>query len=696
MKPVKSRGVPPRKSALRGDRVKLRNPYLLSALALVVLTLLAYSNSLQGGFVLDNRGLVLNNPRLREASAENIRLIVAHTYWWPNGESGLYRPFTTLSYLFNYVILGNRDRPGGYHWVNLLLHAGNVLLVYTLAVRFMRRFWPAFFVAAIWAVHPVLTESVANIVGRADLLASAALLGGFLMFLRSVETEGWRRLAWLAGLAAVTTIGVFSKESAVIIPGAIVLYELTFRRDRQWGRAQAMGLVATLAPIALMLYQRSRVLEASLPMEIPFADNPIKGADFLIGRLTALKVVARYVSLIAWPANLSADYSWSQVPLAQGGLQDWIACSAILAVIPATVFLYRWNRAGFFFFCLGLAWLVPVSNLLFPTGTIMAERFLYLPALGFIACSVPAIYAIAERAGAAKYAPVVLCLATAALAARTWARNADWKDDMSMATASVRTSPRSFKTHDLLANVLFAADPSHTNIDRVIEESEKSLAILDALPDNRNQPDPYLFAGTCYMYKGAYRKAIAALLKFLAVEKAVFAEFKGKVDPGRVDGANARDLRQAGAYLLLSTAYLRTGDTSQAADAAGHARALNPLSAQVYLQIAEIASSTGRMDEAAVSLVEGAFVTSDRSVRQALVELYEKAMDPRSCVLVAGPNGRAINPGCGIVHAHVCAASTYTVKTLAAGEQRELARTRKRMFIEQFGCPKGPLDEVLP
>jgi hypothetical protein len=147
---------------------------------------------------------------------------------------------------------------------------------------------------------------------------------------------------------------------------------------------------------------------------------------------------------------------------------------------------------------------------------------------------------------------------------------------------------------------------------------------------------------------------------------------------------------------LLSTAYLRTGDINQAATTAGYARALNPLSAQVYLQIAEIASSAGRMDEAAVSLVEGAFVTSDRSVRQALVELYEKAMDPRSCVLVAGPTGPAINPGCGIVHAHVCAASTYTVKTLAAGEQRELARTRKRMFIEQFGCPKGPLDEVLP
>src|SRR5271165_7058754 len=93
--PKKSRPVPPPKS-------RPRSPYLLSALALVVLTLLAYSNSFEGGFVLDNRGLLRDDPRVHEVSRENIQLILDHTYWWPNGESGLYRPFTTFSYLFNY------------------------------------------------------------------------------------------------------------------------------------------------------------------------------------------------------------------------------------------------------------------------------------------------------------------------------------------------------------------------------------------------------------------------------------------------------------------------------------------------------------------------------------------------------------------------------------------------------------------
>src|SRR5262245_39609439 len=115
-----------------------RKPVLLSAAALGVMTILAFSNSFSAGFTLDNKGLLLEDPRIRQATAENLGLILHHTYWWPRGEAGLYRPFTTLSYLFNYAILGNADQPVGYHWINFLLHFGNVLLVYALARRPLR------------------------------------------------------------------------------------------------------------------------------------------------------------------------------------------------------------------------------------------------------------------------------------------------------------------------------------------------------------------------------------------------------------------------------------------------------------------------------------------------------------------------------------------------------------------------------
>ncbi len=174
---------------------------LLAGIAVLSLTLLAFSNSFHAGFVLDNKGLILNDPRLREATAANLKLILQHTYWWPTGEGGVYRPLTTLTYLINYAILGNRDQPFGYHLVNFLLHSCNTLLVFAIATRFIRRFWPCVAIAALWAVHPVQTEAVTNIVGRADLLAAAGLFGGFLAYLRATETAGGRRWAWLAAIA---------------------------------------------------------------------------------------------------------------------------------------------------------------------------------------------------------------------------------------------------------------------------------------------------------------------------------------------------------------------------------------------------------------------------------------------------------------------------------------------------------------
>jgi protein O-mannosyl-transferase len=688
LKSTNRRGAPAKLSVRRGNIFALAPP------ALILLTLLAYSNSFQAGIVLDNRGLLLHDPRLHEATGANIALIFQHTYWWPNGESGLYRPITTLSYLFNFAILGNGEAPAGYHWINFLLHATNVLLAYALSVRFFRRSWPAFFIAALWAVHPVLTESVTNIAGRADLLAATAVLGGLLAYLEGVEAVGWRQSAWFTGLAAITTVGTFSKESAVVIPAILVLYEITFRHERTWARPKVMGLIATLIPVSLMLYVRHGVLANTLPMEIPFTDNPIAWADFLTGRLTALNVIARYFLLLAWPAHLSADYSWSQIPLTQ----NWITAIAVLALIPLIVILYRWSRAAFFLFAVGLAWLAPASNLLLPLGTIMAERFLYLTALGFIACAVLAIDALSEKTNTARLAPILLCILTAALAGRTWVRNGDWMNDFTIASANIHTSPQSFKSHDLLANVLFASDPTHTNIDSVLEQSEQSLVILDPLPDDRKPAGPYRFAANCYMLRRAYTKAIPVLLKLISIEKNSVPAFRTNLAARHIPVGNQTELdalerasrqRQSDAYLLLSTAYAESGDATHAADAASHAGQLNPLDPQLYRQMADIASSEGRLDDAAIALVEGAFITSDKSFRQALLELYRTALDPKSCALISTPSGPVINPACPIVHKHVCAASDAVVRTLIAAQQQDLAQTRKKMFIDQFGCPKN-------
>ncbi len=260
---------------------KALHRHWLTALVLCVVTFLAFLNSFEAGFPMDNQRLLAAYPRLQEATLSNIGLVLSHTYWWPTGEAGLYRPFTTLTYLFNRAVLG--DTASGYHWINLLLHTGNVLLLWMLALRLGRKLVPAACIAGLWAVHPLVTESVTNIVGRADLLAAMSTLGGLLLYLKSTQAEGARKAWWLAALGLATLIGVFSKESAVVIVGVIPLYESIFKWERTPGsRGLLWGLLVTLVPTAMMLAARWRVLSRSLPAEFPFVDNPIVGAWTLV------------------------------------------------------------------------------------------------------------------------------------------------------------------------------------------------------------------------------------------------------------------------------------------------------------------------------------------------------------------------------------------------------------------------------
>lgn len=678
----------------------------LAMVALCAVTLLAYANSFRSGFVLDNRGLLLQDPRIREATAENLGLILHHTYWWPYGESGLYRPFTTLTYLFNYSLLGNAGHPAGYHWINFLLHAGNVLLVYALARRLLRDWWPSVWIAALWAVHPVLTESVTNMIGRADLLAGMTLLGGFLMYLKSTESRGVMRWAWLAGLAATTTVGVFSKESAATVLGVIVCYEATWWRERRQGAALAAGCVAVFVALEAMWYARAAVFGQLPPTRFPYWDNPLVDAGFWDARLTALKVMAKYLGLLFWPAHLSGDYSYAQIPLAAGAGADWLAWLVVAAAAAAVVFVYRRSRPLFFLCVMACVTFLPMSNLLFPIGTIMAERFLYLPAIAAAAVVVCGCYSLAGRAGKAGLAPVVLSLILAACMARTWARNADWHDDLSLMKATLAASPASFKSHKLAAG-LYDSDPSHFSIGQVLAEAEKSLAILDPVADWHNNPDSYRRVGGYYLTKGdqlavrgadgrsipsaeslqAYQRSLALLLRARSIVK-VSLEWeaahgrRGEIVPRQDDADNAKvaDLERT-----ISAVELRLGDVPRALERATTAQRLDPAAAESYRHLSAAYLAAGRADDAAVALVEGTLVTSDLGLRQELVELYRGGLDTQGCATTPGPYGPAMNPSCGIVHRHMCMAATRALQLYGQMGRGDLMEKTK-LAVASLGC----------
>ena len=401
----------------------------------------------------DNAVLISRDPRIRHATAQNIGLIFTGEYWYKSGNLGLYRPLTTFSYLVNYAVFGDGVSPAGYHWVNLALHVVNVALVYALGIAILGDPLMALALAAIWGLHPLLTESVTNIVGRADLLAGFGVLAGLLCYLKGAAAVGRRKLAWLAALASAQAVGLFSKESAAMLPAIMLLYDLAWSGRAGW-RKRAPAYAVLALPFAAFLSLRAGLHTRVL---VDFGDNPLAGAGFWTARITAVKVIGNLLWLFVWPARLSADYSYDAVPLFGWRLdgEDAKAAIALAVWLCAAALAVRWRRTWksmFFFLAFFFVALLPVSNLIIPIGTIMAERFVYLPSVGLAGCVVVAIGMISvRRTPAAWIAAVVVCLA---LVARTHARNLDWHDDLSLWSSAAEVAPGSAKVHNNLGYAL--------------------------------------------------------------------------------------------------------------------------------------------------------------------------------------------------------------------------------------------------
>jgi len=686
---------------------RVRNRHWITALVLCTVTFLAFLSSFEAGFPMDNQPLLMMDPRLRETTLHNIGLILSHSYWWPAGEAGLYRPFTTLTYLFNHAVLGNTA--AGYHWINLLLHTGNVLLLWALALRLGRALVPAACVAGLWAVHPLVTESVTNIVGRADLLAGMSTIGGLLLYLKGTEANGWRKAAWFVSLGLATLIGVFSKESAVVIVGVIAIYELIWFRERKQWRGLMYGMIATTVPVALMLAARWRVLSRSLPPEFPFVDNPIVAADFMTAKLTALKVAAHYLWLVMWPAGLSSDYSYPQIPLASGTAGDWAAWLTVAAAVALIAMCARWSRTGLFFALTAAGAFLPASNLLFPIGTIMAERLFYVPLMGVLACLATAAFRIGERFKVERGVPVALAVVAVALGARTYARNLDWKDERTLVEASLKAAPNSFKLHNILAMDLFSQNPNPQTIDRIIGEADRSAGLIDSVPDAMSNKDPWRMAGFAWLAKGdlqrtpadlnrgvpappepmrAYQAARKRLLRAVAIDQAVHGAFRKKLEARRARGYSVPPYEEGNAavYQFLSMAEMRTGDVPHAVEAARRALRLHPAGAEGFRQIYYLLASGGQLEEAAVALFEGEFETAETSLMPDLVNLYQSGLDKDGCAVMKGPSGQAVNPGCPIVHKDMCTAATAVLLEAELAERPDLVANQEQA-MRDVGCP---------
>jgi tetratricopeptide (TPR) repeat protein len=665
-------------------------------IGLCALALIAYGNSFGLGLTTDARAIVASDVRIRSASAANLSQILNHDYWWPMSADRLYRPVTLISFLWNYAVMGNGDNGAGYHVANFLLHAINVLLVYELALLlFRRRREPAFFAAALWAVHPIHTECVTNVAGRADLLAAMAVLAGLLLYTRMNAWTGGRRWLAAAGLFAIATLGEFSKENAAVLVGVLLLWDLSFGigqwREGLWRRIPAFS--AATAALLLLWWMRLRIFSPLPWPESPYVANPLMGAGFWTARLTALKVIGLDLWLLACPIQLSSDRSFHQIPLS--GPRDIAAWAALLLVSGVlTVAVARHRRDPLIFWTAGFAGLtlLPTSNLLFPIGTIMAERFLYLPCIAFVV----ALVALVARHCPPVAARIALALLIAFWTGRTLMRNPSWDSNLTLAQADVETAPASFGLHERLAAALFEQDPQG-NLDRAIHQGETAWRILRVLPRQRQFQQTPANLGAYYRFKGDalggaatpqgrqwYEKALGILQQAREVARAAEKSY----DEAQLAHHKPLGRRTAfrDVYFNLGAVYALLGRYPEALDAYRYGRLLDPGSVDPYDEMSAVYRAEGDWGGAAIMLHEKSLLEGDRpATMEALRNLYDR-MGQASCAFPPLHGGAEPDFNCARVSSDVCqaAADLSRMWTEARNPERAAALRRRTGLL---ACP---------
>lgn len=412
--------------------------------ALVVLAAIAvYANSLMNGFALDDVWIIQNNPRvIGPGSAAEIWL----TPYWPTlGEQlGLYRPLAIAGYAVQWA-LGD-GAPWIFHAVNVALHALVSLLVFVFLRRCAEPF-TALFGALLFAVHPLHTEAVANVVGQAELISAAAVLAGVCIHLRSLG--GRTGAGAIAAIAACYTFGLLAKEHTIVLPGLIVAADYAAGRGPRVRAAIApyvrktAPLIGALAMVAAAyLALRYQVL-GSIGGTDAGPQLPFLKEDARI--YTAFRAWPEFVRLLILPLDLSSDYSPAVIlPATELTGQTLFGALILIAVAAAALLTPRHPRFG-----APAAWLfiavLPISNLLFPIGVVVAERTLYLAS---VAAALAAAFLLEVVPDPRRMRTGVLTAGVGLLLLFSWrtvTRNPSWDSTATVTQTLIDERPESYR-----------------------------------------------------------------------------------------------------------------------------------------------------------------------------------------------------------------------------------------------------------
>ncbi|KAK3745099.1 hypothetical protein QZH41_015084, partial [Actinostola sp. cb2023] len=450
---------------------------------IATVSLLCYWNSCNGDFVFDDSEAIENNKDiLPESSLLNL---FVHDFWGgnlaANDSHKSYRPLTVLTFRVNYWLSGGLS-PWGFHFVNVILHSLVSILSLRVFDEVFENYTPTakvsrqgFLSALIFAVHPIHTESVAGIVGRADLLCALCFFVSFLVYIKccrlynshhSQSALGYLLLSvLLCGLAML-----FKEQGITVLNNKISLYGGLFYRQS----------ILALVGIALLL-GRWNVMGSAIPL-FQVSDNPASFEESFIARLRLLSIDSSTVDTLDWqvinynyiyginlwilvcPWWLCFDWSMGCIPLIKSPtdpriLAVFLMWGVVVALLGYCLFGVpsRYRRIC----TMGLAFIVvpflPASNVFFRVGFVVAERVLYLSSVGSCILVVLGITALSRKASLRKVSLCcvdniwfVICGIFAMLACfALWTikRNGQWLDEDSLFTSGQAVCPLNAKVH---------------------------------------------------------------------------------------------------------------------------------------------------------------------------------------------------------------------------------------------------------
>jgi hypothetical protein len=472
-----------------------------------LLALVASLGGIANEWAQDDIPLIWKNPAAHDLKG----LVRAFTdsYWPRPFTRSLYRPFASSSFIFQWII-GGGD-PLAFRLVSYFLYAFASVGVFTIA-RIKLPTAGAAAIAALFAVHPIHVEAVAVAVNQSEL--SVGLLACLMvaLYVRERSRTGPLSTKHLLLQAGLFLVACLFKENALIIPGLLVAAEVLLVSAGEPIRvrlAYGRRLLLLLMLVAVTFYYvRTRVLGGNLAGT--FVAEHLVGLSMGGRAIAMLAVVPQWFRLLFWPAHLRADYGPGEF-VAQT-TWGWNHTLGLMLLAGSLVLAVAcWRRAPLVTF--GIGWcaiaLFPVSNVLMPTGILLAERTLFLPSVGAMLALGALAMILAERA--TPRARLVLAgLFGAALVAgmiRSNSRHPVWHDQFGLwyKTAN-EDAPRSFRAHEALAEAYFLAGLQGMG------EQEFQLAIQFApvtmLRPRMSYADKLRRQGACYRAAAHYRTAV--------------------------------------------------------------------------------------------------------------------------------------------------------------------------------------------